>query len=109
MLDALISHFISLQLSLELKHLLEKISVVDRIPFQEVAVLNGCIKKFDSKLEPMLVEDLSALDRINEDKICDLLRKRLANGDSYSFAGDVLVSINSNELSSELPKSVCFV
>lgn len=91
---------------MELKHLLSKINVVDRIPFQEVSILNGCIKKFDTNLESMLVEDLCALDRITEDKICELLRKRLANGDSYTFAGDVLISINSNELATEIPIAV---
>lgn len=94
------------QLSLELKHLLSKINVVDRIPFQEVAIWNGCLKKFDTNLEKMLIEDLCAMDRATEDKIAGMLQKRLANGDSYTFAGDVLLAINANELPGDIPSSV---
>lgn len=95
-----------MQLSLELKHLLSKIEVVDRIPFQEVSVWNGCLKKFDTNLEKMVVEDLCAMDRATEEKITALMQKRLANGESYSFAGDVLVAVNSNVLPGDIPDSV---
>lgn len=86
--------------------MLSKINVVDRIPFQEVAIWNGCLKKFDTNLEKMLVEDLCAMDRATEDKIAGMLQKRLANGDSYTFAGDVLLAINANELPGDIPSSV---
>lgn len=54
----------------------------------------------------MIVEDLAALDKISEDKIINEIRERLTNGDSYTFIGDVLLSLNSNELPKEYPRSV---
>lgn len=86
--------------------MLSKISVVDRFPREEVTILNGCIKKFNTALEKMIVEDLCAFNKLTEEKILDLLQKRLEQGDSYTFIGDVLISINSNEMPAEFPNSV---
>lgn len=68
--------------------------------------MEGCIKKYDETPEKMLVEDLCALDKLSEEKISDILKQRLERGDSYSFIGDVLISLNSNEMPSEYPRSV---
>lgn len=54
----------------------------------------------------MLVEDLCAIEKLSEEKISDLLKERLEKGNSYSFVGDVLLSLNSNELPNEYPQSV---
>lgn len=86
--------------------MLSKISVVDRFPREEVTILNGCIKKFNTAPEKMIVEDLCAFNKLTEEKILDLLQKRLEQGDSYTFIGDVLISINSNEMPAEFPNSV---
>lgn len=64
------------------------------------------MKKFNAEREKMIVEDLAALDKISEDKIINEIRERLTNGDSYTFIGDVLLSLNSNELPKEYPRSV---
>lgn len=86
--------------------MLSQIEAVDKIPREEISILNGCLKKYDKAPEKMLVEDLCAVDKLSEEKILDLLQQRLANGDSYSFIGDVLLSINSNEMPTEFPRSV---
>lgn len=56
----------------------------------------------------MIFEDLCAMDQTSEEKISDLLKKRLGRGDSYTFAGDVLISINSNELPEKFSRAVSF-
>lgn len=86
--------------------MLAEISAVDRFPYQEISILKGCIKKFDAPLEKMFDEDLCAVDKLTEEKIIDHLKHRLANGDSYTFVGDVLLSINSNEMPTKFPRSV---
>lgn len=86
--------------------MLAEISAVDRIPREEISILKGCIKKLDTPLEKMFDEDLCAVDKLSEEKISEHLKYRLANGDSYTFVGDVLLSINSNEMPTEFPRSV---
>lgn len=96
------------QLSCEIKHLLSQIHVLDRIPREEIAIIGGCIKKYEQRPEKMIVEDLCAMDQTTEEKVSELLRKRLERGDSYAFAGDVLISINSNEMPKEFSRAVSF-
>lgn len=86
--------------------MLAEISAVDRIPREEISISKGCIKKFDAPLEKMFDEDICAIDKISEEKICEHLKYRLANGNSYTFVGDILLSINSNEMPTEFPRSV---
>lgn len=74
----------------------------------EVAIVGGHIKKYKVDREKMIVEDLAALDKITEDKIITEIKERLTHGESYSFVGDVLLSLNSNELPTEYPRSVRF-
>lgn len=45
----------------------------------------------------MLVEDLAALDVLNENAILDELRERLQRGEYHTFVGDVLLILNPNE------------
>lgn len=54
----------------------------------------------------MYVEDLAALEKVSEEVIVEELKQRLSRGDSYTFIGDVLLSLNSNELPLEFPRSV---
>lgn len=75
----------------------------------EVSICRGFIKRHDAKPERMYVEDLAALEHLTEDGILEELRHRSAKGFPYTFVGDVLVSINSNEMPAELPRSVCFI
>lgn len=75
----------------------------------EVAIVDGHIKKYNAERERMVVEDLAALDKLTEDKIINEIKERLLNGESYSFIGDVLLSLNSNELPNKYPRSVSFL
>lgn len=86
--------------------MLSQIEVLDRIPKEEISIMNGCIKKYNADPEKMIVEDLCAMERLSEEKISDLLKQRLRRGDPYTFAGDVLISLNSNELPTEFSRTV---
>lgn len=87
--------------------MLAEISAIDRIPREEISILKGCIKRFDAPLEQMFDEDLCAVEnKLSEEKISEHLKYRLANGDSYTFVGDILLSINSNEMPTKFPRSV---
>lgn len=97
------SHF---QLSCEIKHLLSLVSSINRVVRPEIAIVDGQIKRYEEENEPMYVEDLAALDRVTEDKVIEVLKKRMAIGESYSFIGDILLSLNSNELPKEYSRSV---
>lgn len=95
------------QFSCEIKHLVELVAEMARlIKRDEVSVCRGFIKRFEMAPERMYVEDLAALEKLNEDTILDELRHRTAKGFPYTFVGDILLSINSNEMPAELPKSV---
>lgn len=94
------------QLSCELKHLLSQIDVLDKFPKEEISIIEGCIKKYDAEPEKMLPEDVCALEKLTEERMTDLLKQRLERGDSYSFAGDVLISLNSNELPTQFSRTV---
>lgn len=59
--------------------------------------------------EQMIVEDLAALDKISEERILDELQFRMEKGDSYTYVGDVLLSLNSNEIPAKYPRSVSFL
>lgn len=76
---------------------------------EEVAVVQNYIKKFNVSREKMYVEDLAALEKLSEEAIIDVLKQRLKRGDSYSFVGDVLISLNSNELPLEYTRAVSYI
>lgn len=86
--------------------MLSQIEVLDRIPEEEISIMDKYIKKYDAEPEQMVVEDLSALDKLSEERISDVLKQRLEKGESYTFAGDVLISLNSNELPKEFSRAV---
>lgn len=93
-------------MSCEIKHLLSQIGPLKSKRKPEVSIIDGHTKKYNAERKKMIVEDIAALDKINEDKIINTVKERLMNGESYSFIGDVLLSLNSNDLPKEYPRSV---
>lgn len=73
---------------------------------EEVSIVRGFIKKYDTDPEKMYVEDLAALENLTEENIIEELRHRMKKGFSYTFVGDVLLAINSNDMPKEFPRSV---
>lgn len=67
----------------------------------ELFVDQGYIKRFEGKPERMYSEDLAAIENPTEQLILDCLRKRIEMGSTYSFIGDILLSLNSNDLEPE--------
>lgn len=63
----------------------------------ESIVCKGFIQTQDNKMEKMYVEDLAALEPLSDDALLEELRNKLKIGESYSFVGDVLVSVNPNK------------
>lgn len=63
----------------------------------ESMICKGYIQTHDNKLEKMFVEDLAALEPLSDDALLDEIKNRLKRGDSYSFIGDVLLSMNPNK------------
>lgn len=66
------------------------------------------MKRYECNPEKMFIEDLAALEKVSEETIADEIRNRLKKGYSYTFIGDVLLSLNSNEMPASFPKSVGF-
>lgn len=58
----------------------------------------GFIVCYDSPPEKLYSEDLAAIENPVEDNILEHLSNRIKGGHSYSFIGDILVSLNSNDL-----------
>ncbi|GAB0088953.1 Neither inactivation nor afterpotential protein C [Sergentomyia squamirostris] len=86
-------------LSQELKVLLESVQPIARVESpQEISIFNKCMKKYGVKPVKMYVEDLAAMERITEESILNEINCRLMEGYSYTFVGDVLLSLNSNDL-----------
>ncbi|KAG5898728.1 hypothetical protein JTB14_020922 [Gonioctena quinquepunctata] len=87
-------------LSLEIKSLLydvRKIYPSERSPEMNV---NGKLlkKRINESMVPMYDEDLAALTPITEREVLDLLEKRFEMGQFYSSIGDILLSLNPNEM-----------
>lgn len=59
--------------------------------------------------KPMRLEDLAALIDVNEDSVLDELQNRHVDGLSYTFAGDVLLYVNTNQNEGFYEKKVKFV
>lgn len=55
------------------------------------------VRTHDSKTEKLFVEDLAALERLNDETIFDEVKNRFRIGSTYSFIGDVLLSLNPNK------------
>lgn len=71
----------------------------------EIAVCKGFIQQIGEKPEQMCVEDLAALEKLTEETIINELQLRMEKGNFYTFVGDVLLSLNSNSLPDEFPRS----
>lgn len=63
----------------------------------ESIVCKGYIQTHDNKLEKMYSEDLAALEPLSDDGLLDEIKNRLKVGETYSFVGDVLLSMNPNK------------
>jgi myosin heavy subunit len=86
-------------LSTELKILAEEFAGKGKSTRKpEVAVRNGCLK---TGLSPILgvmhLEDLAAMEKLNEDMILTELHERLKQGHCHTFVGDVLLVLTPNE------------
>lgn len=66
------------------------------------------MKRYQQNPEKMFIEDLAALEKVSEETIAEEIKSRLKKGHSYTFIGDVLLSVNSNEMPNGFPKSVRF-
>jgi myosin III len=63
----------------------------------ETIVHNGILKTHDQKVEKLLVEDLAALERLSDDTVYEEVKSRYKKGLTYTFIGDVLLSVNPNK------------
>ncbi|XP_055920524.1 neither inactivation nor afterpotential protein C isoform X1 [Eupeodes corollae] len=70
----------------------------------EVLVDRGYIKKFESEPEKMYSEDLAGIENPVEEVVLDAVRNRCMAGSGYSFIGDILLSVNTNDLPKEFPE-----
>ncbi|XP_033606145.1 neither inactivation nor afterpotential protein C [Cryptotermes secundus] len=86
-------------LSTELKILAEDFANKGKSTRQtEVAVRNGCLKTgLSPEQEVMHLEDLAAMEKLDEDVILTELHERLKQGNYHTFVGDVLLVLTSNE------------
>lgn len=73
---------------------------VDTINFpsqNETIICNGLLRTHDNKTEKLFVEDLAALERLSDDTIYEEVKNRVKAGSSYTFIGDILLSLNPNK------------
>ncbi|XP_049532765.1 neither inactivation nor afterpotential protein C [Anopheles darlingi] len=84
-------------LSQELKMMADSVRHIQLTKKEEVSVMRGVLKTEDNRTEKMHVEDLAALEQLSEETILEELVQRYRNGNTYTFVGDVLVSLNPNE------------
>lgn len=96
-----------IQLSQELKVLSDNVQgVALKSSSEEVAIFKGGLKRFSELPAKLFVEDLCALNTINESAMIDTLKARQTQGKSFTFAGDVLISLNSNGVLEDIPKAI---
>lgn len=91
------TYAIRLQFSQELKSFLKDVDSINFPQQPESLVHEGFIKNHDNKLEKMYVEDLAAIEPLSDDAILDEIRNKMKIGMSYSFIGDILLSMNPNQ------------
>lgn len=48
-------------------------------------------------MEKMYVEDLAAIEPLSDDAILEEIKNKMKIGESYSFIGDILLSMNPNQ------------
>lgn len=86
--------------------LAESVQDVLLIHKDEMKFMKGALKGPDNKTEKMHVEDLAALEALSEETILDELIQRYKSGSTYTFVGDVLLSMNPNTEMPDLPRGV---
>ncbi|KAG5675871.1 hypothetical protein PVAND_005739 [Polypedilum vanderplanki] len=84
-------------LSQELKILYKDVETINFPTQNETIIHNGLLKTHDNKIEKLYVEDLAALEKLSDDTILDEVKNRFKNGSTYSYIGDVLLSLNPNK------------
>ncbi|XP_058062557.1 neither inactivation nor afterpotential protein C [Anopheles bellator] len=84
-------------LSQELKMMADSVRHIQLPRKEEVSVDRGVLKMEDQRTEKLHVEDLAALEQLSEEMILEEISQRYRNGKTYTFVGDVLVSLNPNE------------
>lgn len=72
----------------------------------EVAIYKGGLKRYSELPAKLYVEDLCALNAVNDNAIIETLKARQTQGTSFTFAGDVLISLNSNGNPEDYPRAV---
>lgn len=96
-----------MQISQELKCINDSVANVAVKPIpNEVAIYKGGLKRYSEPPAKLFVEDLCALNTINENGIIETLKARQTQGSSYTFAGDVLISLNSNGNPEEYSRAI---
>lgn len=87
-----------LQLTLEIKSLIEDNRNLEPLErYQETIVLSRYLKSSeDGRFKKIVEEDLADLNCITEKSILELLQERFKNGNTYTFAGDILISLSVN-------------
>lgn len=73
---------------------------------EEFKLIKGALKAADNKTEKMFVEDLAALETVSEETILEELIQRYKSGSTYTFVGDVLISMNANQPPPEYVRGV---
>ena len=89
--------FFFFQLSQELKILHKDVETINFPSQNETIICNGLLRTHDSKTEKLFVEDLAALERLSDDTIFEELKNRMKIGSTYTFIGDILLSMNPNK------------
>lgn len=95
------------QISQELKVLNESVANVEiKPPCNEIAIYKGGLKRYSEFPAKLYVEDLCALNTITENVIIDTLKARQTQGNAFTYAGDVLISLNSNGSPEEFSRAI---
>jgi myosin-3 len=55
------------------------------------------LRTHDNRIEKLFTEDLAALEKLSDDTILDEVKNRFKAGSTFSFIGDVLLSLNPNK------------
>lgn len=91
----------------EVKQLLGISKESEPIPMdKEMMVDKGFLRRLDEQPERIYHEDLAAISEASEEKVRKTLQARMSMGNSYSFIGDILLSLNSNDMNKEYDDSV---
>lgn len=73
---------------------------------EEIAIFKGGLKRYAEQPSKLVAEDLCAIVNLSEATVLETLKMRLSQRHAFTFAGDVLISLNSNDQPTEYPKSL---